>query len=206
MAHHQPFQVTGFHSCDKEIGLKVLNGLAELNHSANKWDWLGEGIYFWEQNPLRALEYANESAQGDQFNKVRIKTPFVLGAIIELGTCLNLIEPQSLVVLNEAYYEMVKVYEVAEKKMPVNKGNNRALDCAVIKFVHQSRKEVNEPPYDTIRCAFTEGEEVYPGASFTSRGHIQICVLNDALIKAYFLPRPIEMYNPYIKEVFIASG
>jgi hypothetical protein len=202
LAHHQPFQVTAFHSCDKEIGLKVLNGKAELNHSSNRWDWLGEGIYFWEQNPLRALEYAIESAQGNQFNKIPIKTPFVLGATIELGNCLNLIEPQSLAVLNEAYSEMVRLSKIAGQKMPVNKGNNRALDCSVIKFVHQSRKETGEPPFDTIRCAFIEGDEVYPGASFTSRGHIQICVLNDDLIRAYFLPRPLEKYNPYLNKEF----
>ena len=85
-----------FHSCDKEVGLKVLNGKAELKPSTNPWDWLGDGIYFWEQNPERALQYAMESSQNVQFNKKPIKTPFVIGAIIELGNCLNLVEPESL--------------------------------------------------------------------------------------------------------------
>lgn len=53
-------------------------------------------------------------------------------------------------------------------------------------------------PYDTIRSAFNEGETIYPGASFTSRLHIQICVLNPDLIRGYFLPRPVEYYNPYL--------
>ena len=63
-----------------------------LNASANSWDWLGGGIYFWEQNPQRAFEYAKEVADGQQYNKIKIKLPFVLGAIIELGNCLNLVE------------------------------------------------------------------------------------------------------------------
>lgn len=88
MARHHPFQIIGYHSCDKEIGLKVLNGQTQLNPSKNPWDWLADGIYFWEQNPHRALEYANEVAQGNQFNKIKIKTPFVLGAIIQLPTSL----------------------------------------------------------------------------------------------------------------------
>ncbi len=50
----------GFHSCDREIGLKVLNGETQLNPSINIWDWLGSGVYFWEQNPARALESAIE--------------------------------------------------------------------------------------------------------------------------------------------------
>lgn len=103
MPHHQPFQITGFHSCDREIGRRVLNGDDELKPSDNKWDWLAHGIYVWEQNPARALEYALESASGNQFNKIPIKTPFVLGATIELSNCLNLIKPQSLQIVQEAY-------------------------------------------------------------------------------------------------------
>lgn len=89
MAYHQPFQVTGFHSCDREVGIKVLNGEMDLYPSDNPWDWLGNGVYFWEQNPERALQYAIESANGEQKNKKRIKTPFVIGSTIELGTCLS---------------------------------------------------------------------------------------------------------------------
>lgn len=73
MSYHQPFQITAFHSCDKEIGLKVLNGEEPLIPSDNIWDWLGPGVYFWEQNPGRALEYAIECASGKQKNKIRIK-------------------------------------------------------------------------------------------------------------------------------------
>lgn len=115
MAHHQPFQITGFHSCDKSVGLRVLNGECDLMPSTNSWDWLSDGIYFWEQNPERALEYAEESAGGSQYNKVRIETPFVLGAIIELGNCLNLVEATSLSILTEAYKGLKKIYQGRSK-------------------------------------------------------------------------------------------
>ena len=122
MARHQPFQIIGYHSCDKEIGLKVLNGEIDLKPSENTWDWLGGGVYFWEQNPQRALQYATESARGKQFNKVKIETPFVLGAIIQLGNCLNLIESESLAILEESYKGLKQVYEELNKKLPENKG------------------------------------------------------------------------------------
>lgn len=198
MPHHQPFEITGFHSCDREIGLQVLNGKMELRPSDNLWDWLGNGVYFWEQNPKRALEYAVESSQRKQFNKIPIKVPFVLGAIIELGNCLNLIEPESLGILKEAYLGLNAYLKEAGLKMPRNEADNRRLDCAVIRYVHQSRILKNEKPYDTIRCAFPEGDPIYPGTTLTSRGHIQVCVINADLIKAYFLPRPITQYNPYL--------
>ena len=199
MPHHHPFQITGFHSCDKEIGLKVLNGELNLKPSTNPWDWLGEGIYFWEQNPKRALEYAIESSQRKQFNKIPISTPFVLGATIELGNCMNLIEPESLSILKEAYDGLVIACKEANQDLPENKNDNRQLDCAVIMYAHLSRKFQGKPPYDTVRCAFPEGEAIYPGTTLSSRGHIQVCVLNEDMINAYFLPRPLADFNPYLK-------
>ena len=205
MALHQPFVITGYHSCDKSVGIAVLNGEMELKPSNNPWDWLGEGIYFWEQNPSRALEYAEESANGEQFNKIPIKTPFVLGATVELGKCLNLIEPESIGLLSKAYYELERIYKESGKKMPENKGNgNRLLDCAVIRHIHHSAKDNPLLAYDSIRCSFDEGKEVYPGSNFTTRNHIQVCLLNPSLIRGYFLPRPVDIYNPYIKNEFIS--
>ncbi len=186
MPHHQPFQIIGFHSCDKETGLKVLNGETDLNPSTNSWDWLGQGVYFWEQNPTRALEYAIESSQKKQFNKVPIKTPFVLGAIIELGNCLNLIEHASISILKEAYVGLEAYCKEAGRNMPENKGDVRRLDCAVVRYVHETRKRKGEKAYDTIRCAFSEGDLLYQDSNFSTRLHIQVCVLNSDLIRGYF--------------------
>jgi hypothetical protein len=90
MSYSQPFQVECFYSCDKKLAMDVLTGKKNLKKSTNLWDWLGNGVYFWEQNPSRAWEYASENSKGDQFNKTKIETPFVLGAIVGLGICLNL--------------------------------------------------------------------------------------------------------------------
>jgi hypothetical protein len=203
LAYHQPFQITGFHSCDREVGLNVLNGKYGLNSSKNPWDWLGEGAYFWEQNPARALSYAEECAKGKQKFAGKITTPFVIGAIIELGNCLNLLEPKSIAIIKNAYAGLKNLFEKTGDTMPVNKGANRALDCAVIQFVHRTNIEEELPLYDTIRSSFSEGGEVYPGSNFTERLHIEICVLNTDCIKGYFLPRPIEEFNPYLNKEFV---
>lgn len=196
MHDYQPFSVIGFHSCDKEVGLRILNGKDELMPSENSWDWLGGGIYFWEQNPARAVEYAIESAERKQFNKYPINAPFVLGAIIDLGNCLNLTESGSLKILSESFRGLKAIHDLAGKEMPINKANNRALDCAVIQFLHQSRLQDNKPEFDTVRCAFPEGELAYPDSYISSRLHIQICVRNQECIKGFFLPRPLKKFNP----------
>lgn len=198
MSRHQPFQVIGYHSCDKEVGLRVLNGQDQLKPSNNNWDWLGGGVYFWEQNPTRALGYANDVSSGKQFNKTTIKVPFVLGAIIKLGNCLNLVESESINIMQEAYLGLEDSLKKAGKKMPVNKDSKRELDCAVMRYVHHSRAELGKPQYDSIRSPFDEGEKAYPGATFTARSHIQICVINTDLIAGYFLPTPIKEFNPHL--------
>ncbi|HEX8463307.1 MAG TPA: hypothetical protein VF627_01700 [Abditibacterium sp.] len=53
-----PAFTLGFHGCDRSVGEAILAGREEhLLPSKNDYDWLGWGIYFWESNPRRALEF-----------------------------------------------------------------------------------------------------------------------------------------------------
>ncbi|MEC0145122.1 hypothetical protein [Paenibacillus alginolyticus] len=89
--------------------------------------------------------------------------------------------------------------------MPVHKngrGNEsqdlllRFLDCAVIQSVHEFNREMGLKQYDSVRGVFFEGNELYPGAGFMEKNHIQICVINPNCIKGYFKPMiPLEGYS-----------
>jgi hypothetical protein len=103
VSFQHPFQIIGFHSCDREVGLRIIGGKDQLRPSDNPWDWLGPGAYFWEDNPYRALDYAIKCATNKQKFSGRIINPFVIGAVIELGNCLNLIEHRSIEVVRGAY-------------------------------------------------------------------------------------------------------
>ena len=48
-----------------------------------------------------------------------------------------------------------------------------------------------KPAFDSIRGVFFEGDELYPGAGFKEKDHIQICIRNPNCIKGYFLPREL---------------
>ncbi len=115
-----------------------------------------------------------------------------------MGNCLNLVEPESLLILKKAYNDIESIYAEAGQPLPVNKNNNRKLDAAVFKHLHKSRENNLNLKYDTLRSAFEEGEPIYPTANFSSRLYIQICVLNDELISGYFLQRLLIKYNPNI--------
>lgn len=293
----RPNLVIGFHGCDESILTKVINGQDNLQKSENVFDWLGHGIYFWQNSKNRAMEYARE-AQNRPNSK--IKTPAVLGAIIDLGHCMDLIDSEFLLELKEGYRALKKSRLAAGIPLPKNKSVQnsrdkllRNLDCAVIETVHTINKEtlanikksekiileiaftfeyiyrldsdssIGESAYislarkildsldklidsledahlvnlevikifkyavniverkdiklfkkaeekflkmaddvmcsamlfseyDSVRGVFFEGKRLYPGAGFSEKDHIQLCIRNPNCIKGFFLPREIN--------------
>lgn len=187
-----PSQVLAFHGCDRTVGEAILNGkVKHLARSANDYDWLGHGTYFWESNPQRALEFAEEAKSNPRISKGKIKNPFVIGAVIDLGHCLNLMDSSALQEVDDAHTLLMYSFE-DERAPPVNGTGLRArkLDCAVIETLHAYRGSNDLQPYDSVRGMFTEGSELYAGAGFRRQDHIQICIKTDACIRGYF--RPIE--------------
>ena len=95
--------------------------------------------------------------------------------------------------LGEGHAELKADFDAMGIDLPVN-GNEgrlwaRDLDCAVVETVHNLRAKAGLPSYDTVRSAFQEGKQVYPGTQFREKHHIQIAVRNASCIKGYFLPR-----------------
>lgn len=193
MYSNKPSFVYGFHGLDKEIAIKILNQQEEFSQSNNNYDWLGKGTYFWENNYERAKQYA---LQDSKRKNSKITTPFVLGAIIDLGNCFDLLDQKYLDFLLIAYQELEKSLLESGKSLPKNENFNkndfdfkkRELDCAVIRYAHKLAQEVGEN-FDSVRAAFWEGEPLYEGAGFKKQNHIQIAILNPDCIKGIFLPR-----------------
>ena len=50
--------VLGYHGCDRRIGEGILRNDEHIAISKNRYDWLGEGAYFWENSPERGREWA----------------------------------------------------------------------------------------------------------------------------------------------------
>jgi len=173
-----------YHGCDAEVAAGLING-GKFKPSENEYDWLGHGIYFWEANPIRALEFAKEVQARNVEN---VKTPAVVGAIIDLGLCLDLTATAGIQIVRDTYQELIKITEEANSELPQNSGDSlrRNLDCAVVNLVHDVRKNANLPPIDTVRTVFIEGTPIYEGSGFFNKSHIQICVCNPECIKGVF--------------------
>jgi hypothetical protein len=184
--------VLGYHGCDRRIAERVLGGKDAIQPSNNEWDWLGDGAYFWEANAQRAYEFAVELMHRPRTGRQRIRTPAVVGAVIDLGFCLNLLDSRFVPVIRDAYDRLSQLSDEAGVPLPQNTGGRdllrRNLDCAVIRTVHELRAEAGMEPFDSVRAAFTEGDRIYPTAGFAAKTHIQICVREPACIKGYFRP------------------
>lgn len=193
---NRPNLTIGFHGCDQSIVDKVIAGKENLLASTNDYDWLGSGIYFWENNEERAMEWAVELSKRPGSS---VKQPAVIGAIIDLGYCFDLTDTAYLKELKKSYDFALEFSRISGIPMPVNKtlGNStdlllRKLDCYVIQTTHRINREANKRAYDSVRGVFWEGKPLYPNAGFAEKNHIQICICNPNCIKGYFLPRNVD--------------
>lgn len=59
---HRSEIVYGYHGCDESVAKRILEGRDPLTPSYNAYDWLGSGIYFWEDAPERAMQWAVRSS------------------------------------------------------------------------------------------------------------------------------------------------
>lgn len=191
--------VLGYHGCDKAVGEELIKGRTGLLPSDKDYDWLGPGAYFWESDPLRALEWATWKTQRGDYVE-----PYVVGAVIDLRNCLDLLARESSELLRDAYASFRQLREKSGLPMPENRGlpgqtdpdrKLRNLDCAVIRHLHEivAIPQTDSDPmesFDTVRGMFTEGGELFEGSGFQQQTHIQIAVVNLDCLRGLFKPLP----------------
>ena len=194
----RPGLIIGFHGCDRSVRDAIVNSQSMLHASKNDYDWLGHGMYFWEKNFQRALHFAQEL----QKRKKPIREASVLGAIIDLGLCLDLLDKEYIGAVAKSFASVRDSYASLDVAVPRNTGLGtsrdlliRQLDCAVIEHVHFKARR-NGRPFDSVRGVFIEGEPLYPSAGFYDKSHIQICVCNPNCIKGFFIPRIVDKKWP----------
>lgn len=179
--------VVGYHGCDAAVAERLLRGEA-FKPSQNDYDWLGHGIYFWEFGYDRALQFAK-----DQQRRGKVKDPAVVGALIQLGNCFDLMDVRFTTLLGETYASWLSLAREFGDELPRNAGRTedlllRRLDCAVINWsltLFSARKGVS---YDSVRCGFVEGEPCFEGSGIRRQSHVQVSVRNPGCIVGVFRP------------------
>lgn len=177
---HYDYIVYGYHGCDERTWENIKNNIQNFKPSKNDYDWLGEGIYFWENDPLRAKKWGKKDSPN----------PIILEAAIFLGNCLDFSRSDHIELLATVYklYETVKkkANQIVPENMPGFKDDldniKRYKDCDVINFAYKFYSK-NYNKIDVIRSPFMEGKGIYSGTCFTEKQHIQLCVKDVSCIK-----------------------
>jgi hypothetical protein len=176
-----PRTVIAYHGCSLQAAEQIRAAYRFLP-SARAYDWLGEGIYFWEYAPYRALDWAifRCGREGGE--------PVVLRADIRLGRCLNLLDIKHFPRL--AQIHALAVQEQGIENMPRNTDRGaHNLDRLIIDTYCRIVEEEASVPPQTVRSSFPEGEPIYPGSKILSKAHTQIavrdatCILRISLVE-----------------------
>lgn len=182
--------VVAYHGCDLATRDKVVAGKEHLKKSEKDYDWLGRGIYFWEHGHDRALRWAQ------QRKGKSLKSPSVVGALIQLGNCFDLLDTTYTQTLAFSWPRYLDNLNNQGKMIPQNKSAGsddldhvvRNLDCAMVNWTITQLEKAGNPGFDTVRGVFPEGDPAFPGSYIQEKSHIQIAVRNPDCILGYFIP------------------
>lgn len=173
-------QVIGYHACRRSVADRLLDG-ETFRPSRNDWDWLGAGVYFWEFGHQRAYEWAQQwpRLKGQEFT--------VIGAILQLGNCLDLLDTE----YTRRLAEFGKEYLAGGGLVPSNKGPQRFGDCFLINNYCKYYEQQGDgaAAFDTVRGLFQEGDPVIEGSEIRLQNHIQIAARRPSAIVGLFRPR-----------------
>jgi hypothetical protein len=181
--------IIGFHGTEATIAEQLVAGKA-FKASESDDDWFGKGVYFWEYAPKQAWWWARRKYKGD-------KKPAVIGAILRLGNCFDLLDPANVKILKEFQTIALAKWSATGIDIPKNGRHHRDLDCAVFNLFYEETASGGKA-IDSARAVYvpTAGaKRVWKGSWIYEEAHIQICVRNLKNILAVWHVRPDGRYG-----------
>lgn len=191
--------IIGYHGCDATTRDDLVSGrISTLNPSRNRYDWLGEGVYFFEGDIDRALIFADNSHQNPRkmYTRRAIATPAVVGATLCIKHCLDMTTQWGVRTFRGALQELTDSLDREGLPSPTNEAVDAAdrdvllrnLDAAVFNVIRKAKFGMALEPIQAVRGAFHQGEELAPRSGFRQNSHIQIALRDPACIVGWFLP------------------
>lgn len=196
--------VVAYHGCDVTTRDGLVSGLKAPISSANKYDWLGPGFYFFEGDSERALSFAATASKepAKRYTAAPIVEPAVVGCVLMVQRCLDMTTRIGLLEFEQALAQLRAGLRASGVQIPRNTsagsddtdGLLRRLDNAVFNFIHEARDpnppgqgSVSAPHYQMVRGAFRQGQALAPQSGFHRDSHIQIALRDLTCIQGWFL-------------------
>lgn len=180
--------VIGFHGTSIDSANRLVNG-ESFDDSDKDDEWFGKGVYFWEYAPKQAWWWARSYKGEDQ--------PAVVGAIIRLGNCLDLLDPMNIKAVQDVRETMLEMMQQSGLVIPVNVRSKRRQDCAVFNYFFHEAAEAKKP-IDSARAVYVPTgklKRAWEGSWINEESHIQISVRNQKNILAVWHVREDGRYG-----------
>lgn len=172
--------VLGYHGTKRSYVTSILNN--GFLPSTNEYDWLGDGVYFFQDAPNRARTWAADCYGSDVC---------VIGAEIELIDCIDLLDTGWSEFLADVYDKYLEKMKTEGISLPRQSTGAHRLDRAVLNYAVSVLNE-NEIIVRTIRAAFIEGNPVFPNSALFEKSHIQVVVRDTSTIKKTWIENPLQ--------------
>ncbi|WP_437640370.1 hypothetical protein [Sorangium sp. So ce854] len=182
--------VIGYHGTRRSTAQALVGG-APFSASTNDDDWLGHGIYFWEYAPQQAWWWARRRYGEDD--------AAVVGAMIHLGRCLDLLDPVNARLLGTAHTKLLAALAAAGQKPPQNANTHKYLDCAFFNYMFALLDDRYR--YESVRAVFVPLQprkgmpRLWKRSGVFEGGHIQISVRDPRNILAVWSVRKDGRYG-----------
>jgi hypothetical protein len=176
-------KLVGHHGTSRQIAETVLS--KGFRASQNAYDWLGDGAYFWQDAPLRAMEWATQAFGTDAA---------VLEATIEARDFINLLDVEWMSWLTDVFDQYLDEIKRSGRAVPVQTDRAHRLDREVINF-GISILESGGISVRGVIGAFREGRPVFTNSALYSHSHVQIAVRDLSLITNCRILLPDEVPN-----------
>jgi len=178
--------VVGYHGTKRATAEAIVALRAPFKASSNDDDWLGHGIYFWEYAPQRAWEWARQRHGSNDIA--------VLGSMIRLGNCLDLLEPSNGMRMHQLHDQMVADLRDAGRPVPKNVLAKKRLDCAVFEYSASVFEEQGED-IDSVRAVYvptSSKARLWASSWLCHETHVQLCIRNPRCILGTWLLQPVK--------------
>ena len=154
---NKPIEILGYHGTSQERGAAILS--TGFRASDNDYDWLGTGIYFFQDAPLRAKQWATHQHPQD---------PAVICSRIRLDNCIDLFDIGWQPLLKNVYNSFVEQYRDTEQPLPKQNPERFPTGEAASTLLPRSRPPGNDgaqkpllrgidPNHHTPGCAARSG-------------------------------------------------
>lgn len=163
-AGEPPTTAIGYHGTSSSAAESILKEGFRI--SRNSYDWLGDGVYFFQEAPQRAWDWAL------QFHP---DAPAVVAAEIRIVDCIDLLDTGWASFMNEAYNSYLRLVNLAGEEIPEQAGGNHRLDREVMNYAVGVLGN-RGTRVACARSAFAEGHPVYPNSAILDQSHVQIAV------------------------------